>query len=104
MLEQTKHVRPELDACADLAQGVGLLEHLHGVALSRQHQRDGQATDAAASDDEGRGRPLPARVQRASLSDQRPPDSTARPSARNFNRCARSERAATGCKRSGTSL
>ena len=55
VLEQTKHVGPELDAGADLAQGVGLLEHLHGVALSRQHQRDGQAADAAACDDERRG-------------------------------------------------
>ena len=45
-------IRTELDAGADLAERIGLLEHLHGVALARQHQRRGQAADAAAGDQE----------------------------------------------------
>jgi len=104
-------VLEQADALGEIGAGIQLgpnvfrmFEHLHRVALPRQHQRHGQTADTAASDDERQGDHRLRGVQRASHNDQRPPDSTARPSARNFNRCARSERAATGCMRSGTSL
>ena len=110
--EHAERVGPELDAGADLAEGVGLLEHLHRVALARQHQRSSQPADAATGHDEGLpllGHRLLPSLRRAGIdraharSDHTPADSSARPSQRSLTRCARSERAATACMRAGTS-
>jgi len=49
-LEHPQRVGGELDADADLAELVGLLEHADRHALPRERQRGGQTTDATADD------------------------------------------------------
>jgi hypothetical protein len=48
--EHPEHVRPELNASADLLEYGGLFDHLRGNALARQRQRGSQSADAAADD------------------------------------------------------
>ena len=49
-LEHPEHVRPELDAGADLLELRRLFQHLDRNALARQRQRRRQPADAAAND------------------------------------------------------
>ena len=51
LLELLDGVRQRVDADAELADAVGLLEHLAVDAAGMQHQRGGQAADPAADND-----------------------------------------------------
>src|ERR1700730_15107429 len=51
-LEHPEHIRPELNAGADLLELRRLLDDLRGDTLARQRQRRRKATDAAADDDD----------------------------------------------------
>lgn len=49
-----KSVRTDLDACADLAELVGLFENRNAASLFGQSERGGQTANAATNDYRGR--------------------------------------------------
>jgi hypothetical protein len=51
IIHRVKAVRPDLDAGADLAEGIGLFEHGDLGTGARKAHRRGQAADATAGDD-----------------------------------------------------
>jgi hypothetical protein len=65
-LEHAEHVRPKLNAGADLLERRGLLDHLRGNALLCQRQRGGEPANAAADDQHLFGFPGGHRVASAS--------------------------------------
>ena len=54
--EHPENIRTELNARTDFAEAGRLLQHGHGVAVTRQHEGGGQAANAAADDENGKGR------------------------------------------------